>query len=120
MVAEDGIIPTGADGIAVEFDVILDNVLVILHFQVINPAFSISSRIDRTKLNSESADKCGPTVHPIRKFVGIKDGRLEIFECGSAKIRQGKSDFCGVVLIGRVVAEIQITEQDEVIEFPGV
>ena len=45
MVLENCIVPIGADKEAVELDVVLDEVLVALHFQVVKSAFSIASWI---------------------------------------------------------------------------
>ena len=49
-VAEHGFVPTSADSEAVELDVILDNVLVVLQFEVIGTVFGISSGV---KLGAE-------------------------------------------------------------------
>ena len=42
-VAEDTVVPTGADGKTVEFDIILDNMLVVLHFEVVDSVFRTSA-----------------------------------------------------------------------------
>ena len=46
LVTEHGFVPTSADSEAVEFDVILDNVLVVLHFEIIDSVFGISSGVN--------------------------------------------------------------------------
>ena len=56
VVAEDTVILTGADGKMVELDIILDNVLVVLHFEVVNSIFCISSRINGAKLDAEGLE----------------------------------------------------------------
>ena len=52
-VTEHGFVPTSADSEAVEFNVILDNVLVVLHFEVIDSVFGISSGVNGAKLGTE-------------------------------------------------------------------
>ena len=44
-VPEDTFIPASADSKMVEFDVIFDNMLVIMHLEVINSIFSISGSV---------------------------------------------------------------------------
>ena len=51
VVPEDTFIPAGADSETVEFDVIFYNMLVIVHFEVINSVFGVSSRVYRTEQN---------------------------------------------------------------------
>ena len=59
VVAEDTIIPTSADGKMVEFNVILDNVLVVLHFEVVNSVFRIGGRINGAKLDADGSEEGG-------------------------------------------------------------
>ena len=54
-VAEETVIPTGVDGKMVEFNVILDNVLVVLHFEVVDSIFCIHGRINGAKLDVEGS-----------------------------------------------------------------
>ena len=54
VVPEDTFIPAGVDSEMVEFDVILYNMLVIMHFEVIDSVFSISSGV-WTKLGQSSS-----------------------------------------------------------------
>ena len=70
-VAENTVTPAGADGKAVEFDIILDNMLVVLHFKIVDPVFGIGGGINGTKLDTESADEGGPVIHPFGDLVGI-------------------------------------------------
>ena len=60
VVAEDTVIPTGVDGKMVEFDVILDNVLVVLHFEVVDSVFHIGGRINGAKLDTEGSEEGRP------------------------------------------------------------
>ena len=115
-VAEDTVIPTGADGKAVEFNIILDNVLVVLHFKVVDSIFRIGSRINGAKLDAEGSEEGGPIVHPIRSIIGVKDGWLKVLQSGTAKVRQGKGDLPCIIRVGGVVTEVKIAEEDEVVE----
>ena len=72
-VAEDTVIPIGADGKTVEFDIILDNVLVVLHFEVVDSVFHIGSRINGAKLDAEGLEEGRPIIHPIGSIIGVKD-----------------------------------------------
>lgn len=63
-------LPAGLDREAVEVDVILDNVLVFLHLQVIRLAaavidavFGISCGVEGSELGSEHLDKCRPITN---------------------------------------------------------
>ena len=79
-VSEYTFVPAGSDRETVKFNVVLQYALVILHFEVVDPVFSVGSRIYRSKLSAECSDKRGPIVHPAWQFIGIEDGRLKIFE----------------------------------------
>ena len=61
-VAENTIIPASSDCKAVEIDVVVYNMLIVMHFQIVNSVFSIGNGINRTKLGAESADKGRPVV----------------------------------------------------------
>ena len=64
-VPEDTFIPASADSKMVEFNIILYNMLVIVHFEVINSIFSVGSGVYGTKLSVESLDKVGPIIKPV-------------------------------------------------------
>ena len=51
----------------VEFDIILYNMLVIVHIEVINSVFGVSGGVYGTKLSVESLDKIGPIIKPVRR-----------------------------------------------------
>ena len=70
-VPEDTFIPASADSETVEFNVILYNMLIIMHFEVINSIFSIGGGIYGTKLSAESLDKIGPII------IRVKEGWLK-------------------------------------------
>jgi hypothetical protein len=67
-VTENTVVPAGVDSKTVELDVVLDNVLTVLHLQVVDAIFSISGRVDGAELGAESADECGPIGQPFRGF----------------------------------------------------
>ena len=58
MVMEDAVVPAGLDSKAIEVDIVLDNMLVFAHLEVINAIFCISCGIDGAKLNMEGLDEC--------------------------------------------------------------
>ena len=89
-VAEDTIISTGADSKTVELDVILDKVLVVLHFEVVDSIFRISSRINGAELDVEGSKEGRPIIHPVGSIVGVKDRWLEVLQSGTTKVGQGE------------------------------
>ena len=119
-VAEDTVIPTGADGKTVEFDIILDNVLVVLHFEVVDSVFRIGGRINGAELDAEGLEEGGPVVHPVGSIIGVKDRWLKVLQSSTVKVGQGEGDLRFIIKIGRVVTEVEIAEEDEVVELFGV
>ena len=116
-VAEDTVIPTSADGKTVELDVILDNVLVVLHLEVVDSVFHISSRINGAELDVEGSEEGGPIVHPVGSIIGVKDRQLEVLQSGTTKVGQGEGKHLQFIIkIGGVVMEVEIAEEDEVVE----
>ena len=77
VVPEDTFIPAGADSEMVEFDVILYNMLIIVHFEVIDSVFGVDSGVYGTKLSAESLDK---NIKPVGNFIGVKEGWLKEFQ----------------------------------------
>ena len=77
VVTKDLVIPMSAYCELVELDIILDNLLVVLHLQVIDCVFGIGSRVYGAKLGSEGADEGGPVVHPHGIFIIIQEGGFE-------------------------------------------
>ena len=84
-VTEDTFIPAGLDRETVEFDIVLDNMLVILHTEVIDSVFGVSGRINGAELGAEGTDEGGPIIHPIRGFIGLKNGRFKILQGGASE-----------------------------------
>ena len=58
MVTEDTIVPTCTDCEAVELNVVLQDVLIVLHLQVVDSVFGVSGGIYGSKLSMEGVDKC--------------------------------------------------------------
>lgn len=73
MVSEDIVIPSCANREVVELDVVFDDVLVILHLQIVDTVFCISSRIDGVELGVECLDEDRPVVQPVRYCFGVID-----------------------------------------------
>ena len=115
-VAEDTIISTGADSKTVELDVILDKVLVVLHFEVVDSIFRISGRINGAELDAEGSKEGRPIIHPVGSIIGVKDRWLEVLQSGTMKVGQGEGNLRFIIRIGRVVTEVEIAEEDEVVE----
>ena len=69
LVSEDTVIPACLNHKMVELNIVLDDMLIILHLQVVNPVFSIGGRINQTKLGTESSDEGRPIVHPCIKKI---------------------------------------------------
>ena len=71
LVSEDTIIPAGLNCETVKLNIILDDMLIILHLQVVNPIFGIGSWIDQTKLGMESSNEGRPIVYPCWGLVRV-------------------------------------------------
>ena len=71
-------IPTGADCEAVEFDVIFDYMLIILHFQMVDSASCVACRVNGAKLKFEYVDELRPIFQPIGSIDRFCEGRLEV------------------------------------------
>ena len=64
--SEDTFIPASVDSKTVEFDIIFFNMLIIVHLEVIDSIFSVGSGVYGTELSTESLDKIGPIIKPVR------------------------------------------------------
>ena len=71
-VSEDGVVPSGADCESVEFDIIFDDVLIVVHSKVIDTIFGIGCRINWTKLNTECFGEIHPPLIPFRRVGGVE------------------------------------------------
>ena len=77
-VTEDAIVPAGLSRKSVEIDVILENPVIVMHLQVVDTVFGISSRVNGAELGTEGSEEGGPVVHPIRSIIGVQNGRFKI------------------------------------------
>ena len=119
MVTEDGIIPAGTDHKTVEFDIVLHDALIILHLEIVNSVFCVGGRVNGTKLSPEGMDKGGPIVHPWRGFVRVEYSRLEVLQSSTMEEGQSEGHLRFIIVIGWIVAEIEVAQEDEVVELPG-
>ena len=119
VVPEDTFIPAGADSKTVEFNVILYNILVIVHLEVIDSIFSISSGVYRTKLIAESLDKVGPIIKPVRDFIRVKEGWLKEFQGGPSEIGKHEGHLVRVIRVNGIAVEKEITKENKVVELSG-
>ena len=115
-VLEDTFIPAGADSETVELDVILYNMLIIMHFEVINSIFGVGGGVYRTKLSAESLDKIGPIIKPIGNFIGVKEGWLKEFQGGPSEIGKCEGHLVRVIGVDGIAVEKEITKENEVVE----
>ena len=97
----------------VELNIVLDNLLVVLHLQVIDRVFGIGGRVYGAKLGSEGADEGGPVVHPYRIFIVVQEGGFKEFQGGASEIQECECYFVGVILISGVVMKIKVAKQNE-------
>ena len=98
-VPEDTFIPAGADSEMVEFDIILYNMLVIMHLEVIDSIFGVSGGVYGTELSVESLDKIGPIIKPVGNFIGVKEGWLKEFQGGPSEIGKREGHLVRVIRI---------------------
>ena len=118
-VPEDTFIPAGADSKMVEFNIILYNMLIIVHFEVINSIFCVGGGVYRIKLSAESLDKIGPIIKPVRNFIGVKEGWLKEFQGGLSEIGKRKGHLARVIRVDGIAAEKEIAKENEVVELSG-
>ena len=110
VVLEDTFIPAGADSKTVEFDIILYNMLVIMHLEVIDSVFGISSGVYGTKLSAESLDKVGPIVKPVGNFIGVKEGWLKEFQGSPSEIGKHEGHLVRVIRVNGIAVEKEIAK----------
>ena len=110
-VPEDTFIPASADSEMVEFDIIFYNMLVIVHFEVIDSIFGIGGGVYGTKLSAESLDKIGPIIKPIRNFIGVKEGWLKEFQGGPLEIGKHEGHLVRVIGVNGIAVEKEITKE---------
>ena len=99
MVPESAIIPTCLNRQHVKINIILENLLVVLHLQVVNRVFGICSRVSKTKLGAKGMDQCRPIVK-------LGKGQFKKIKSHTTKVSQHKNDLCIIIGIGQIVTEI--------------
>ena len=119
VVPEDTFIPAGADSETVEFDIILYNMLVIMHLEVIDSVFSIGGGVYRTELSVESLDKIGPIIKLVRNLIRVKEGWLKKFQGGPSEIGKHEGHLVRVIGVDGIAAEKEIAKENEVVELSG-
>ena len=119
VVLEDTFIPAGADSETVKFNVILYNMLIIMHFKVIDSVFSIGSGVYGTELSVESLDKIGPIIKPVGNFIGVKEGWLKEFQGGPSEIGKHEGHLVRDIRVNRIAVEKEIAKENEVVELSG-
>ena len=118
-VPEDTFIPASADSEMVEFDIILYNMLIIMHFEVINSIFGVSGGVYGTKLSAESLDKIGLIIKPVGNFIGVKEGWLKEFQGSPLEIGKREGHLVRVIGVNGIAAEKKIAKENEVVELSG-
>ena len=103
----------------VEFDVILYNMLIIVHLEVIDSIFGISGGVYRTELSVESLDKVGPIIKPVRNFIRVKEGWLKEFQGSPSEIGKCEGHLVRVIRVNRIAVEKEIAKENEVVELSG-
>src|SRR6185369_15992051 len=103
-----------------EFDIVLQEFLVVTHLQCIKLFFCFAFGISWTKLRLEEFNKARKVAHPIWFFNLVNNVGLEVLEGCSSKIGEGESDAGMVGPIVVVVGEVQFALGDKGVEFPRV
>ena len=103
----------------VEFDVILYNMLIIVHLEVISSIFGISGGVYGTELSVESLDKVGPIIRPVRNFIRVKEGWLKEFQGSPLEIGKHEGHLVRVIGVNRIAVEKEIAKENEVVELSG-
>ena len=118
-VPEDTFIPASADSKTVELDIILYNIPIIVHFEVIDSIFGVSGGVYRTELSAESLDKIGSIIKPVRNFIGVKEGWLKEFQGGPSEIGKHEGHLVRVIRVDGIAAEKEIAKENEIVELSG-
>ena len=94
VVLEDTFIPASADSETVEFDIILYNMLVIVHFEVINSVFGVGGGVYGTKLSVESLDKNWANHQANQEFHQSQGGMAQRIPRQSLRDRKAQRSPC--------------------------
>ena len=93
-VPEDTFIPASADSEMVEFDIILYNMLIIMHFEVINSIFGVGGGVYGTELSAESLDKNWANHQASREFHRSQGGMAQRIPRQSLGDRKARRSPC--------------------------
>ena len=104
----------------VEFDIILYNMLVMVHLEVIDSVFSVSSGVYGTELSAESLDKVGPIIKPVRNFVRVKEGWLKEFQGSPSEIGKHKGHLVRVIRVDGIAAKKRLQRRMKLLSFWGL
>ena len=94
--------------------------MVVLHFQIVDSIGCIGSRIYRAKVKSESTNECRPVVYPGWSLVCVQDGWFKELKGHITEVGQSKVNLSIIIGIGRVVMEIEVAEENEIVELTTI
>ena len=103
LVSENIVTPTYLDSSPIKINVILEDVLVIPHLQIVNGIFGICSWVNRTKLSTENMHKGRPIVQPIGIIGQPGEGWLKEVKSHTMKVSQCKGNLCVVIAYDKLL-----------------
>src|ERR1700746_725255 len=109
--------------IAIEFDDVLGDLMVVRHGQVVETMLRIADRVVGSEIRAEFMREARIVVHPQRTELGINQQELglEPIESHALEVRLGVDDLGTVIVEGfGTVLEVQLALHEERTEFVGV
>src|SRR6201981_80138 len=109
--------------IAIEFDDVLGDLMVVRHGQVVETMLRIADRVVGSEIRAEFMREARIVVHPQRTELGInqQEFRLEPIESHTLEVRLGVDDLGAVIVEGfGTVLEVQLALHEEHTEFVRV
>src|SRR6201981_341479 len=109
--------------IAIEFDDVLGDLMVVRHGQVVETMLRIADRVVGSEIRAEFMREARIIVHPQRTELGINQQELglEPIKSHALEVRLGVDDLGMVIVEGfRAVLEVQLALHEECMEFVGV
>src|ERR1700746_763979 len=109
--------------IAIEFDDVLGDLMVVRHGQVVETMLRIADRVVGSKIREEFMREARIIVHPQRTELGINQQEfgLKPIESHTLEVRLGVDDLSAVIVEGfGMVLEVQLALHEECMEFVGV
>ena len=108
----------------VELHDVANNLLHVLHPQIVKLVFSVSDGVMQTKLELEFHDEFLPIVHPKGTIIcieGTKEVGLEPFKCHTFEVQLHKCNFGLIHIKGSLpILKIKLTLHQEGAELHGV